>query len=66
MRRPGSGLRTWSLMVAVAIVAVSLTSARVESAPSAAVAVVGAGVCLLAYERCSRTVALTASLERVS
>jgi hypothetical protein len=58
MRRPNSGLRMWSLGVAVAIVAVSFAAARAESAPGAAIVIVGTCVSLLAYKRYSEAIAL--------
>jgi hypothetical protein len=45
-------------MVAVAIVAVTLAAARAESAPSAAIAIVGACISYLAYKRYAEAVSL--------
>ena len=58
MRSPGSGLWTWSLTAAVAIVAVSLAAGRPESAPSASVAIVGACVAAMACRGYAEAIAL--------
>lgn len=57
MRSPGLVLKTWALMTAVAIAAVSLAVVRVDSAPSAAVAIVGVCIIVLACRRYSEAVA---------
>ena len=46
----GRGLKAWSLMAAVAIVAVSLAAARAESAPAAGIAIIGACASYLGYK----------------
>jgi hypothetical protein len=58
MRRSGAALKAWTLMVAVAIVAVSLAAARTESAPSAGIAIVGGCTSYLAYNRYTEAVSL--------
>lgn len=58
MRPSGAGIKAWTLMVAVAIVAVSLAAARAESAPSAAIAIVGGCISYLAYKRYTEAVSL--------
>lgn len=57
MRRPGSNFRTWSLMAAVAIAAVCAAATRPESAPSAAVVIIGACVLVLAHHMYSEALA---------
>lgn len=57
MRHPGPALRTWYLMAVVAAVAVCAAATRPESAPSAAVAIVGACVLVLAHKGYSEAVA---------
>ena len=58
MRRLGAGLKVWTLMVAVAITAVFFAETRAESAPGAAIAIVGACIACLASRRYSEAVAL--------
>ncbi len=58
VRNAGSGLRTWSLMAAVAVVGVCLAAAHPQSAPSAAIAIVGGCVTALACRRYDQAVNL--------
>jgi hypothetical protein len=51
-------LKAWSIMVAVAVVAVICAAARIDSAPRAAVAIVGSCFVVLASKHYSETVAL--------
>jgi hypothetical protein len=57
MRPPGAGIRSWSIMVAVAIVALLLAAVRVESAPGSGIAIVLSCIGYLAYKRYSESVA---------
>ena len=58
MQRRSFRFKAWTLLVAVAIVAVSLAAARVESAPGAGIAIIGSCISFLAYKRYSEPVAL--------
>ena len=58
MRRLGVRFKAWTLLVAVAIVAVLLAAARGESGPGTMIAIIGACICYLAYERYAEVVSL--------
>jgi hypothetical protein len=56
MRRPGKHFKAWSLMIAVAMMAVSLAAVQVRIAPSAGLAIIGSCAGYLAYQRYSESV----------
>ncbi|MHC5539025.1 hypothetical protein ACYOEI_12475 [Singulisphaera rosea] len=58
MQRAKQGVKAWSLMAAVAIVAVVLAAARPDSAPGAAVAIVGACIAYLAFKTYAERISL--------
>jgi hypothetical protein len=56
MQQTGVRLRTWLLMVCVAVVAVSVAVARIDSVRTAAFAIIGSSVFLLAHKNYSEAV----------
>jgi hypothetical protein len=57
MRLHGAGIRSYSIMVAVAILALLLAAVRVECAPGSGIAIVVSCIGYLAYKRYSEAVA---------